>query len=66
MRRRRATAVLEEKLGHLPVEVAAGTVLGIGIGAASFLREWGKPVPSAAVKRTNMDWISRTKRLTGI
>ncbi|MNC46117.1 Divergent PAP2 family protein [compost metagenome] len=66
MRRRRPSAVLEEKLGHLPVEVAAGTVLGISIGAASFFREWGKPVPTAAVKSTARDWISRTKRLAGI
>lgn len=33
---------LEEKLGHLPLEVAGGTLLGIGIGAASYYCEWRK------------------------
>lgn len=30
---------LEERLGHMPVEVAAGTVLGIAIGAVSYYME---------------------------
>lgn len=31
--------MLEEKLGHLPVEVLGGTLLGAAIGAASFFTE---------------------------
>lgn len=36
----RRKQLLEEKLGHMPLEVAGGTALGIGIGAVSFYREW--------------------------
>ncbi|RAV05443.1 divergent PAP2 family protein [Paenibacillus sp. YN15] len=63
MRRRRPAAELQEKLGHLPIEVAAGTVLGIGIGAISFFREWEKTASASACKGATQDWISRTKRL---
>jgi acid phosphatase family membrane protein YuiD len=33
---------LEEQLGHMPAEVAAGAVLGIAVGTASFLMGKGR------------------------
>ncbi|MDF2938776.1 MAG: divergent family protein [Paenibacillaceae bacterium] len=66
MRRRRPVTELEEKLGHLPIEVAAGTALGIGIGAASFLREWGKAVPIPAVTGAAKNWVARTRKRIGV
>ncbi|MDF2926874.1 MAG: hypothetical protein K0R57_5788 [Paenibacillaceae bacterium] len=38
----RRERMLKEKLGHLPIEVGAGTVLGIAIGAASYCMELKK------------------------
>lgn len=51
IRHRRPAAMLEEKLGHLPVEVAAGTMLGMLIGAAGFYREWAGQGLAGKVKR---------------
>lgn len=36
----RRSRLLKEKLGHVPMEVAGGTLLGAAIGAASFYFEW--------------------------
>lgn len=69
IRRRRPTAELEERLGHMPVEVAAGTALGIGIGAASFLSEWQKARTATTVREAAKDarnWISRTRKRIGV
>lgn len=63
MRRRRPAAMLEEKLGHMPIEVAVGTALGIGVGAASFLMELQKPASPSAVKGYAAAWVSRARRL---
>jgi uncharacterized protein len=32
--------MLEEKLGHMPMEVAGGTLFGVAVGAASYYLEW--------------------------
>lgn len=66
MRRRRPSAELEERLGHMPIEVAAGTALGIGIGAYSFFREWRKTRPAAAFQEAASDWFSRIRKRAGV
>lgn len=44
--------LLEEKLGHLPIEVAAGSLVGMAIGAYSYYREMKiKPVAVRTVSR---------------
>jgi uncharacterized protein len=66
IRRKRPVAELEERLGHMPIEVAAGTALGISIGVASFFSEWGKAKPAAVVQGAAKDWFSRARKRIGV
>ncbi len=66
IRRKRPAAELEERLGHMPIEVAAGTALGIGIGVASFFSEWGRAKPAAVVQGATKDWLSWARKRIGV
>jgi uncharacterized protein len=51
--------VLEEKLGHVPMEVAGGMLLGAAIGSASFYFEWKRNRLANKLNKLNKTMKSR-------